>query len=198
MALSFQLTRPVRGEPRHSVQLQHSRFDFNSLAPCGANHGILTFFARKGSISTHSPRAGRTLVAYDLATCLFVFQLTRPVRGEPRRSLRVITPSAISTHSPRAGRTMGAEVHELCDPNFNSLAPCGANLGLWHCLAVLPNFNSLAPCGANLSSPRLWTCAQHISTHSPRAGRTAVRRQVGRALKDFNSLAPCGANLGVS
>ena len=101
---TFQLTRPVRGEPRiveHNLLLMiistHSpragrtsivsvcstlHYDFNSLAPCGANPEIFRYL--------HSG---------------IRFQLTRPVRGEPRTLSNVSTLSIISTHSPRAGRT---------------------------------------------------------------------------------------------
>ena len=56
----FQLTRPVRGEPFATGRGMPPSADFNSLAPCGANH-VNTFAVRGVSL----------------------FQLTRPVRGEP-------------------------------------------------------------------------------------------------------------------
>ena len=59
---SFQLTRPVRGEP-DQVWLD----------------------GRVKKISTHSPRAGRTVADCGVATAIGRFQLTRPVRGEPGR-----------------------------------------------------------------------------------------------------------------
>ena len=78
--------------------------DFNSLAPCGANPDYLK--------------------NYDDS---YVFQLTRPVWGEPREA--VLSPEAtkISTHSPRVGRTRSASAQKTEKSDFNSLAPCGAN-----------------------------------------------------------------------
>ena len=58
-----------------------------------------------GVISTHSPRVGRTSLRYV-----------------PRRR------GSISTHSPRVGRTLVTASAEVAAEDFNSLAPCGANL----------------------------------------------------------------------
>ena len=100
-------------------------------------------------ISTHSPRAGRTLahtLQYarkknfnSLAPCganqgsksasaiKNTFQLTRPVRGEPFTKY----------------------IQHWYKINFNSLAPCGANHLDKTIKNGTPHFNSLAPCGAN-------------------------------------------------
>ena len=124
---SFQLTRPVWGEPyfglpstidflisTHSPRvgrtLSRTReevpsVNFNSLAPCGANHSELK------NIFPHNS-----------------FQLTRPVWGEPLRLLARSVRLPISTHSPRVGRTIVPRPSFTCFGNFNSLAPCGANL----------------------------------------------------------------------
>ena len=100
---------------------------FNSLAPCGANRSCT--FAR---------------------ICWLRFQLTRPVWGEPFGIERIEKSFGISTHSPRVGRTT---VPYRC-----ARAPC--------------DFNSLAPCGANLVVSNDKHTVRHISTHSPRVGRT--------------------------
>ena len=103
--LRFQLTRPVRGEPGIAHCLHMRQRDFNSLAPCGANLSALSILSLKCK-----------------------FQLTRPVRGEPPVECLDFFQFRISTHSPRAGRTI---VHRVVGPkrhDFNSLAPCGANL----------------------------------------------------------------------
>ena len=122
---------------------------FNSLAPCGANLIPCGKCVSCRLISTHSPRVGRTLSdlhAYrdyynfnSLAPCganhravtaptaSERFQLTRPVWGEPIHVRHLAGISRISTHSPRVGRTSHTTSPLNCDPNFNSLAPCGAN-----------------------------------------------------------------------
>ena len=103
------------------------------------------------SISTHSPRVGRTNVVYNfiyaashfnsLAPCganliasiasvkALKFQLTRPVWGEPRAAAELAWQRSISTHSPRVGRTLGTAEKQVTIFDFNSLAPCGANQG---------------------------------------------------------------------
>ena len=79
--------------------------------------------------------------------------------------------SFISTHSPRAGRTRGISEFRQAVYDFNSLAPCGANLLDGRERVWSDHFNSLAPCGANPDERYL-------------DGLPAY----------FNSLAPCGAN----
>ena len=170
--------------------------NFNSLAPCGANHINSAPFERIDDISTHSPRVGRTFGVYSVIYCychfnslapcganqmsmiiaftISAFQLTRPVWGEPvKRFEERLATSTISTHSPRVGRTIDALIKTGEKENFNSLAPCGANLA--HCLS--DGETAL------------------ISTHSPRVGRTQNLAKTVRHAENFNSLAPCGANL---
>ena len=123
---TFQLTRPVWGEPlvvrvknaldrisTHSPRVgrtvarrwaRQRRRNFNSLAPCGAN-------LSNGAAPTSS----------------LLFQLTRPVWGEPRLQAIRATRCRISTHSPRVGRTLLPLSRFQIFDNFNSLAPCGAN-----------------------------------------------------------------------
>ena len=79
-----------------------------------------------------------------------VFQLTRPVRGEPIPRDITLDIVIISTHSPRAGRTPEAPITIEAYNHFNSLAPCGANPHATMDVTQEYNFNSLAPCGANL------------------------------------------------
>ena len=94
------------------------------------------------------------------------------MRGEPTDPIIYNGPGKISTHSPRAGRTHGFVFVRSYVDDFNSLAPCGANLRLLKSRRPRPHFNSLAPCGANRDYSIM--------------GLTT--------LSNFNSLAPCGAN----
>ena len=195
--LLFQLTRPVRGEP------------WDAALKNGAQ-----------IISTHSPRAGRTDPAEQAGQIINEFQLTRPVRGEPfgRRSPRHFR--GISTHSPRAGRTGiqsgkrgGNERFQLTRPvrgepdirrhglntvTFQLTRPVRGEPRrlVWQHVHV-SNFNSLAPCGANLFILCRVCSITIISTHSPRAGRTFPSWRSTCYLVNFNSLAPCGANLTI-
>ena len=71
--------------------------------------------------------------------------------GEPRRSLRVITPSAISTHSPRVGRTQLNAVMSKGDKISTHSPRVGRTSASARADDLCRDFNSLAPCGANLS-----------------------------------------------
>ena len=149
MTSTFQLTRPVRGEPFERYSATQISINFNSLAPCGAN---LAQFSSKTEQEEFQltrpvrgePKARRDLQRYhrnfnSLAPCganpafeckisnELIFQLTRPVRGEPRGHKEVLNKYSISTHSPRAGRTVLSSAYPPLCRHFNSLAPCGAN-----------------------------------------------------------------------
>ena len=149
VAMNFNSLAPCGANRRHREHFGADT-DFNSLAPCGANPKYLCSLFCVFVISTHSPRAGRTSLAFinpsrspnfnSLAPCganppplvqpvgRYTFQLTRPVRGEP----------------VERQRPAGTDAH----------------------------FNSLAPCGANRRLKMIIIISQRISTHSPRAGRT--------------------------
>ena len=81
--------------------------DFNSHAPCGAQHYFpldVDFF--RDRISTHTPHAGRNDDTQD----------------EGWKKI-------ISTHTPHAGRNFKSyEIKNIHELNFNSHAPCGAQL----------------------------------------------------------------------
>ena len=214
--MTFQLTRPVWGEPPYGTLLQYRSTYFNSLAPCGANPSPCSVSISIASISTHSPRVGRTRARSVADLCAdisthsprvgrthsttvakpksWIFQLTRPVWGEPPLSpcflfhlrFQLTRPvwgepmpqsapqpvQQISTHSPRVGRTLRRRDLDARTQDFNSLAPCGAN--------------------PSRSLKRL--TSGKISTHSPRVGRTAILDGLALYRDNFNSLAPCGAN----
>ena len=79
-------------------------YNFNSLAPCGANP-----------------------LYSKCAKNVYAFQLTRPVWGEPDKRISSLLIAQISTHSPRVGRTLLLGCYYVVKVHFNSLAPCGAN-----------------------------------------------------------------------
>ena len=127
----FQLTRPVGGRTSAAPPPFQALLGFNSLAPWGANHGVAFDERAIGefqltrpvggepmaveeanpqlSVSTHSPRGGRTPLVLEmlLAQAGFnslapwganryggygserehEFQLTRPVGGEPEQKI---------------------------------------------------------------------------------------------------------------
>ena len=126
------------------------------------------------------------------------FQLTRPVWGEPPNHRGVQHPLKISTHSPRVGRTDRFSVHRSGMPDFNSLAPCGANPGDDAARAALFDFNSLAPCGANLTRSTTRACSPRFQLTRPVWGEPVANVLYLRHCVDFNSLAPCGANPSTS
>ena len=128
MQCTFQLTRPVWGEPCDEVE-DDSSWDISTHSPRvgrtsrHAAESLLQF------ISTHSPRVGRTCFARPYFSARLSFQLTRPVWGEPNIEAVAVWYTPISTHSPRVGRTYRAIGETDTAVDFNSLAPCGAN----HC-----------------------------------------------------------------
>ena len=124
--MKFQLTRPVWGEPLPSI-----------VSPC------------IGTISTHSPRVGRTTTMQFVSILRSDFNSLAPCGANRVTDSNDNWRPDISTHSPRVGRTFAELVTIMVTAHFNSLAPCGANHDVVG-VAVQPgNFNSLAPCGAN-------------------------------------------------
>ena len=170
--MSFQLTRPVWGEPICFCLGQLFLENFNSLAPCGANRNAVFRLLPRSVISTHSPRVGRTFDVCELNTVL-----------------------VISTHSPRVGRTIIGICHTHCIANFNSLAPCGANHNRSIISGTLSKFQLTRPVWGEPIFAKILYFPPRISTHSPRVGRTPVILKLCDIIKYFNSLAPCGANL---
>ena len=85
--------------------------DFNSLAPCGANRSVenrpLNFdiFQLTRPVWGEPGNGKRSINVVR-------FQLTRPVWGEPVAAAAYETLRGISTHSPRVGRTF-INLHRL-------------------------------------------------------------------------------------
>ena len=118
------------------------------------------------------------------------------MRGEPQSQTWTCTEASISTHSPRAGRTYGR--HQIISniKNFNSLAPCGANLkclqniysiGIFQLTRPVrgeprskirtcspESFQLTRPVRGEPNTAALGAITVNISTHSPRAGRTST------------------------
>ena len=145
---------------------------FNSLAPCGANPAFTSFVPP-----------------------ISIFQLTRPMRGEPLNHASVSLSKWISTHSPHAGRTEFAVACAKYLKNFNSLAPCGANPDNRGAPMLARKFQLTRPMRGEPNFGLSKNSLSLISTHSPHAGRTDRPDHSDDRLHNFNSLAPCGANL---
>ena len=147
---------------------------FNSLSPCGAN----------------------LFWDYQIIE-IFLFQLTRPVWGEPLVTDEKTHEHPISTHSPRVGRTKQVKDGLGSMSDFNSLAPCGANPRGGTRYREIINFNSLAPCGANLFFRACNGVHSKFQLTRPVWGEPRVYPLSARVRANFNSLAPCGANLAI-
>ena len=78
----------------------------------------------------------------------------------------------ISTHSPRVGRTRLGRIPSHTSQDFNSLAPCGANLHIHVDNVYFEAFQLTRP---------VW-------------GEPMTEQRLERHFVNFNSLAPCGAN----
>ena len=126
---SFQLTRPVWGEPPcQDISTAGKQFQLTRPVwgePCGNRpHAI-----RRGIFQLTRPVWGEPRLGGALSPVVFwIFQLTRPVWGEPCGQHVTDEKTHISTHSPRVGRTHNRSVPHNVVVDFNSLAPCGANL----------------------------------------------------------------------
>ena len=77
----FQLTRPMRGATYMTDHVRHVSRNFNSHAPCGAQHIFREIYETERE-----------------------FQLTRPMRGATHNNRTTCAYSFISTHTPHAGR----------------------------------------------------------------------------------------------
>ena len=168
---TFQLTRPVWGEPGTTVKRATTADNFNSLAPCGANLCCISRSMLRAFISTHSPRVGRTDYLHKLSTALINFNSLAP-----------------------CGANLLCRLFGFVVKNFNSLAPCGANPPVPLSISMTKPFQLTRPVwGEPLPTP-FSSLYSAISTHSPRVGRTMGLTAKQTTPIHFNSLAPCGAN----
>ena len=126
---TFQLTRPVWGEPlsynhiiillsisTHSPRVGRTQghnhkigilWDFNSLAPCGANPVAQNIERSAEKFQLTRPVWGEPSRIWSINSHRG-FQLTRPVWGEPNDLRFQFVHFFISTHSPRVGRTFSS------------------------------------------------------------------------------------------
>ena len=163
----FQLTRPVWGEPNRDKRRDERRH-----------------------ISTHSPRVGRTMDGFMSFATEEAFQLTRPVWGEPSFTPSRLQKIWISTHSPRVGRTALLDSLGIDYIDFNSLAPCGANLIVLCRSIMFFRFQLTRPVwGEPAGRFRQFNCVR-ISTHSPRVGRTRIACKICGSQSRFQLTRP--------
>ncbi len=148
--ISFQLTRPMRGATGDVYKLKHDIIEISTHTPHAGRNclciGLANYTAR---ISTHTPHAGRNRLSPTPLSSRGKFQLTRPMRG----ATNLIKPSVSSVFKfqltrPMRGATQPPFLLARIMINFNSHAPCGAQLFCAYSWAQVPYFNSHAPCGA--------------------------------------------------
>ena len=171
MIISFQSTRPVRGETGAGSEVTHDRKYFNPLAPCGARLRRVVCVGYGPGISIHSPRAGRDGVAQIFHAAAQKFQSTRPVRGE----------------------TAASGCLSLRYPDFNPLAPCGARRQVIRLGCRTMKFQSTRPVRGETTEVYLNAICYVFQSTRPVRGETT--RMGARRLQAqyFNPLAPCGA-----
>ena len=162
---------PHAGRTRGSADVAEQAQNFNSLAPCGAN-----------PMST------------SLSFCIVKFQLTRPMRGEPCIVRRFRGQQLFQLTRPMRGEPFWSRPAVRKRRYFNSLAPCGANRIYGNIGNRMMIFQLTRPVRGEPALPLPVITASPISTHSPRAGRTAPLHEHRGGHLHFNSLAPCGAN----
>ena len=92
------------------------------------------------------------------------------------------------------GRTQAVTCAQHLFVNFNSLAPCGANLIICATCGFCCAFQLTRPVWGEPKQRIVLPPENWISTHSPRVGRTFLSTTAPYHCVHFNSLAPCGAN----
>ena len=189
----FQLTRPVRGEPQVYQQLAHL-YIISTHSPRAGRTSQLSCHNRKHDHFNSLAPCGANLSLVNTLRAILPFQLTRPMRGEPNCNIRDLKLRSISTHSPHAGRTACFAPSTSSRWDFNSLAPCGANLDVANLGSITVNISTHSPRAGRTPLDFRGRHPIDISTHSPRAGRTLSYVYQAVLPNYFNSLAPCGAN----
>ena len=121
----FQLTRPAWGEPYNEI--------INTLTT---------------SISTHSPRVGRTKQMTSIKYVSVNFNSLAPRGANLDLGGESGTILNFNSLAPR-GANSATNAQYAPPTHFNSLAPRGANCSTYLYRGVSRNFNSLAPRGAN-------------------------------------------------
>ena len=122
---------------------------------------------KTNDISTHSPRVGRTISPSGSAIA-----------------------QRISTHSPRVGRTQLGVAAVKNHRDFNSLAPCGANPLTPTPGFVQRRFQLTRPVWGEPGRIAVSPFLSHISTHSPRVGRTQIAHSTGHESRLFQLTRP--------
>ena len=192
---SFQLTRPVWGEPylplvapNHTTISTHSPRvgrtvlpvlvfgrdrHFNSLAPCGANLAAVSVSLASATDFNSLAPCGANPDLRAISNSSAFISTHSPRVGRTPTPGRMMRPTRISTHSPRVGRTRIFRGGRRRRRGFQLTRP------VW------------GEPGEHLQN----RAQRRISTHSPRVGRTSRPVSLSGLSPHFNSLAPCGANL---
>ena len=211
----FQSTRPARGETGTKSEQMGRNTNFNPLAPHGARpagagrqelrskisiHSPRTGRDADGAvpnatalvISIHSPRTGRDQRAVQWCRILYIFQSTRPARGETQLDFWQRPFEVISIHSPRTGRDNNNIANELLELSFQSTRPArGETFLVIMDVINIYYFNPLAPHGARRrAGDTAGAGGVKISIHSPRTGRDLPARRLPRMLTVFQSTRP--------
>ena len=174
--LSFQLTRPVWGEPVHRG-FATAYQTFQLTRPVWGEPRRILARSSGRQISTHSPRVGRTrnymeaaikcINFNSLAPCganqppaalmrgSKKFQLTRPVWGEPKLAHNIVLQGKFQLTRPVWGEPSVLIVH------YGHLFISTHSPRVGRTLCILTARRSFA-----------------ISTHSPRVGRTSALSQI--------------------
>ncbi len=189
----------MRGATINSPVLKNLLIDFNSHAPCGAQHSICSLaHASVYTISTHTPHAGRnTLLPLSVADFAIYFNSHAPCGAQRYPQPPFLLAGNFNSHAPCGAQQYWAAKTCRNRLTFQLTRPMrGATYRVPKQLQEKKShFNSHAPCGAQ---PIDFSTAARaaISTHTPHAGRNMLTKYTASgADPDFNSHAPCGAQL---
>ena len=168
------------------------RNDFNSLAPCGANHGNVCRLERHVHFNSLAPCGANLLFNCNIRD-LKLFQLTRPVWGEPRRVSEHRINIGFQLTRPVWGEPKRTRI--ICTiSRFQLTRPVWGEPRHTATSRNIRRFQLTRPVWGEPDLLLLAWAKTRISTHSPRVGRTSPSFTCLGRESYFNSLAPCGAN----
>ena len=162
----FLLTCPLRGTTQH-VGTWEFTAAISTHAPLTWRDPIYKCALRHPAISTHTPHAGRDTHTNPDLMSLYLFLLTRPMRGATRASSLQTNPATnFYSHAP-CGARRHLDRLQTGRGYFYSHAPCGARQGSKGGQGHAEHFYSHASYEARLFQGGSQRGAIHISTHTP-------------------------------
>ena len=147
---------------------------FNPLAPCGARQGRKQDGRGVPAFNPLAPCGARPPHG-DMTRHAWIFQSTRPLRGETSQTIRPALSDGLSIHSPLAGRDPSRSWKRRSGRRFQSTRPLrGETPQIFSQLRPGRNFQSTRPLRGETQVALDKALPRHLSIHSPLAGRDSI------------------------